>query len=352
MRVLLASDRPRRPVDSDATIRAATLQNRCVATLRPGTAQMRHDQPMLTAADVARVAEEEGLGAHAEELLGCVRAGWRIVPAGDGPASGRSRVGGSPDLTADEQWPRNGRGIPLAFVAQIDCGALPPIDPRWAGTVASWRHEGQLVRLFTDAADNWEFGAARALTCASSAELTRTSAPALPEPFPPGGPNEGLEDQERARYYVLPETAIRLEPFLTAPETHPRLAPEQFMQDETADRYLQWTYRLRVDGRRNDGSQLLDPWAVSHLLGEATSVQEDVRGIGCMVNREEGWGSELPGPDPALVDEDAWQVMLGLHTGLALGLEIHDGGSIHLLAPVADLAVGRLDRLLYVFDSC
>jgi hypothetical protein len=34
-----------------------------------------------------------------------------------------------------------------------------------------------------------------------------------------------------------------------------------------------------------------------------------------------------------------------------LSLEIHDGGAIQVLAPVADLAEGRLERLVYGVSS-
>lgn len=35
----------------------------------------------------------------------------------------------------------------------------------------------------------------------------------------------------------------------------------------------------------------------------------------------------------------------------ALSLSIHDGGALHILAPAADLAAGRLDRLAYGVES-
>ncbi len=50
--------------------------------------------------------------------------------------------------------------------------------------------------------------------------------------------------------------------------------------------------------------------------------------------------------DRAVADRSAWQVLLALHVGETLGLEIHDGGAFHVLAPSADLAAGRLDRLV------
>lgn len=80
-----------------------------------------------------------------------------------------------------------------------------------------------------------------------------------------------------------------------------------------------------------------------HLLGEACSIQDDVRGYGVMFAEEPSWGADFA-PDPALADEDAWRVLLALHFDERIDLHIHDGGAIHVLAPVADLAAGRYDR--------
>lgn len=43
------------------------------------------------------------------------------------PGEGHSRLGGLPDLPADLDWPCGANGKPLAFLAQIELAALPPI---------------------------------------------------------------------------------------------------------------------------------------------------------------------------------------------------------------------------------
>lgn len=280
---------------------------------------------MLGVEEVVALATEEGLGEHARELARCVRPSWRLEPGG----GGRSRVGGSPDLAAHETWPRNARGIPLAFAAQIDCRGLT--DP------CPWAHGGRLVRLFTDALDDWELGTAHALACDPDEPLMTTQAPPIPDPWPEGGEWDDLTPEDRARMYVLPETSVRLQPFLTAPETHPVLRPDFHGHDDTSDRYLEWTYRLRFDGGRTQDEEPA-PWETCHVLGEATSVQDDVRGIGTMLR-------------PELGDVDDWQVLLALHSNEHFGLQIFDSGAIHILAPVEDLAAGRLDRLVYEISS-
>jgi uncharacterized protein DUF1963 len=267
---------------------------------------------VLSAAQVIALAREEGLGEADEDLLALVRPGWRIVSGGDG----RSRVGGSPDLAAGESWPVTDEGVPFGFVAQIDCSALPPIAPEWRDRLRPWKHDGRLLRLFANTLDDYELGAACALACDPAAELTRARAPRVPDDF----------DEDDAQLYRFPETAVRFEPFLTAPET---------------EAHLDWSYRLRIDGAPNDETVEIIPWEVHHVLGEGMSVQDDIRWAGSMMYPD----------DPVLADEDAWQILLGLHTDHLLRLEIFDGGSLQILAPIADLAEGRLDRLVFGADS-
>jgi uncharacterized protein YwqG len=39
-----------------------------------------------------------------------------------------SHLGGRPTLPAELEWPRTRSGVPLHFLAQIDCAELPPSD--------------------------------------------------------------------------------------------------------------------------------------------------------------------------------------------------------------------------------
>jgi hypothetical protein len=143
---------------------------------------------------------------------------------------------------------------------------------------------------------------------------------------------------------------VSLHPFLTAPETHPTLRRTLFDDDPDAERYEEWAARVRLDGNPDCPPF---PYKVQHPSGEPTWVQDDVRFTGVMFNRPDGyWAAVACRPaDPALTMQDAWAVLLGLHADDAFGLEIHDGGAIQILAPVADLAAGRLARLLCSVDS-
>jgi hypothetical protein len=44
-------------------------------------------------------------------------------------------------------------------------------------------------------------------------------------------------------------------------------------------------------------------------------------------------------------------VLLELHDDPSIDLHILDGGAFYVLAPVADLATGRMDRLVSVVES-
>jgi hypothetical protein len=93
-------------------------------------------------------------------------------------------------------------------------------------------------------------------------------------------------------------------------------------------------------------------YELQHLLGEPISVQDDVRLDGATFSQGEFWAGVLGRRrDPSLASPDAWVVLLGLHSDDEFRLEIYDGGAIHLLAPIIDLADGQLDRLVCSVDS-
>lgn len=82
-------------------------------------------------AEFRESAEEEGLSAYTERLVQICVPSLRLVP--DERSELRSRIGGSPDVPADFEWPRSSTGEPLTFVAQIDlaevrAAGLPTAD--------------------------------------------------------------------------------------------------------------------------------------------------------------------------------------------------------------------------------
>ena len=239
---------------------------------------------MLSSADVAQIAREEGLEAFAEELSAYARPGWHLLAGGaDRPAA--SKVGGDPDLGEGERWPLNRRGVPMAFVAQIDTSGLPAFDPPWK-LAAPWKHNGQLVRFFADLLDNpIASGPALALTTDPAGALTRTPAPPVPDHYPLGGRCDHHEPRDDL--YRLPETVVRVHPFLTAPETPRPCAPRGSTTTPTPT--------ATTNGRRGYASTARrtarrSPYELQHLLGEPISIEDDVRHTGVMFNAPTGTG--------------------------------------------------------------
>jgi hypothetical protein len=109
----------------------------------------------MTRREVLQPVEAEGLGAYAEDLVARVRPGWRLDldPGESGSRPGTSKIGGAPDLADGELWPRNARGIPMTFLAQIDGSSLPQLNPAWPDP-HPWAHGGELIRVFADLLDN------------------------------------------------------------------------------------------------------------------------------------------------------------------------------------------------------
>ena len=63
-----------------------------------------------------------------EAVISQLRPSIRLVPDVESVAGGRSRIGGTPDVTEGFEWPRSRRGLPLAFVMQIDLTDVQPLD--------------------------------------------------------------------------------------------------------------------------------------------------------------------------------------------------------------------------------
>jgi hypothetical protein len=304
---------------------------------------------------VRSIACEEGLAEFADRLVDSVVPGWRLDDREDAvlAASGASKIGGDPDLAVGESWPINHRGIPMTFLAQINTDELPELAEEWAA-VTPRPAAGVLLRVFANLVDDpVEPGPARVLATALADELMRTAAPGIPSPWPTGGQWDNVDLSERVS--ELPEASVKLTGFLTAPETHPILSPDGgFSSGPMGDRYYAWANRLRLDGRDyNAGSsEGRMPWEVHHFLGEASSVQADVRGYAAAMFATASVAAFLGyEPDARLAHDDAWQTLLSLHNDDNLGLDILDGGVYTVLVPTVDLREGTFHRTVCAIDS-
>jgi hypothetical protein len=281
---------------------------------------------MWSEEDVRRVAASLLPDVAVEAAVAAIRPGWRLEECDD-HAAATVRVGGSATLVAGEDWPHNARGIPLTFLCEIHTGRLPPLPAEWADRITMPAHAG-VLRLFADLIDNPYAPSPVLISSLPAGETRRMPPPPIPEPFPPGGPFDDAVTEHRVGQ--LPETAARTIPFLTLPEWRPGT------EWDDDDAWRQLSYLVRVerditwlrDPMRDDRSP--DPWSISHVLGEPTSIQEDVRLAARDMHQ-----------DPDLRDVGAWQVLVALHRQL---VSVFDGGAYHVLVPAHDLVDGRWDR--------
>ena len=228
---------------------------------------------LLDRDEVAALIDACGLGEHREAVLGAVLAGYRLEPGG----SGRTRIGGLPDVADGEVWPRGEDGIPYTFVAQVDCSALPPLSGDFPGP--EWHHGGALLRVFAALdARVPEPGPALALACPPGAPVSRAELAPRPDPMPASA---WEADDESLR--MLREAPVRPVPFLTAGVGWAVL-PEEARED-AATRYRTFAQRLAAGGAPPLRGR---PRGAPQLLGHAESVQgEDPRYAGGWLLRDE-----------------------------------------------------------------
>ncbi len=156
-----------------------------------------------------RIACEERLAEYAESLVDVVCPGWRLDLREERAAPpGRSKIGGDPDLASDESWPHNYRGIPMTFLAQVNCDELP--DPAGEWTASGLRPPaGLLLRVFANLVDNpFEPGPARVLATSLTRQLVRAPAPGIPSPWPAGGQWDDLDASELPQASVSPTSFL------------------------------------------------------------------------------------------------------------------------------------------------
>ncbi len=122
-----------------------------------------------------------------------------------------------------------------------------------------------------------------------------------------------------------------------------------------ADRYYAWANRLRLDGRDYNAGSYTGrmPFEVHHFLGEASSVQSDVRFDGAALFENAKIAAFLGyQPDAQLAHPGAWQTLLSLHNDDSFGLEILDVGAYTVLVPTVDLRAGTFHRTVCAIQSC
>jgi len=89
-----------------------------------------HAEQLAHSKRLAKAAKQQGVDVAQMERVArpCVELTTRAPTAAD-KAIGSSRIGGTPDLPAGVDWPEGSDG-PMAFVAQLDLGAIASYDPQ------------------------------------------------------------------------------------------------------------------------------------------------------------------------------------------------------------------------------
>lgn len=250
-----------------------------------------------------------GLGACTEELIDALRPAYRLEPARDGA----HRIGGTPDLIAEETWPRNESGDELTFIGQLDVGAIPTL-PGAGAEVEEWRSTAGFVRLFADLLDDQSHPArVTALIADAAAPRTRAATPART-----AGP-DGLGEFEECAVDALPCWCLE--------DDHPGVECAAAIDPGGIDNapLLELSHRLHAGRSLDRGWHVLP-----QLLGTPAVVQDDPRYDGAYALR-----------DPALQDIAAWTLLLQFDDTFA---DYGDGGGFFVVIPRRDLATGRYER--------
>lgn len=294
---------------------------------------------MLSKLQVAQLARECGLSPWADALVATVSVGWELsAMEGADQALGASKIGGLPDLAPGERWPMNRRGIPMALMAQLDLSQLLAPTQGWTPEDAGWTPPSGLMRIFADVADSpSSMCRAAVLLCPTDAPLRSATPPPVPDPWPAGSPNEWFDREERQQ--VLPEIAVKLSPFLSAPELQPEASAEWDGSPDAPQNYQRWLDQLRIGDRGDE--------VTFSLIGHPLSIHNDIRGAAAFGFRD--FLTEQPGEN--LDDVSAWRPLLTLFGEDAYGVHISDIGAFHILLPAQDLIDNCYERLVCIPEA-
>lgn len=250
--------------------------------------------------------------AEAQSILEVVRAGWRLDAV---RKPSRIWLGGRPELTPDETWPTNDRGVPMTFLAQVDTEALPALDDEWRATV-ELPDRRQVFRVFADLLDGpHDPGPAVVLATADAASLSAAAVPAIATPLPSGGPSDGLSMSER--FWDLRQRFGRARPTVTLPRDLTGV-----VDNDAAD-------AVGLASQLWGSSGELAPWEFDHFCGHGFNYGIDDR----VVVEPRG---EVP---------SHWRTLVAIHD--RPDQEILDEGSFTVLVRLTDLQRGAVSMQGY-----
>ncbi|GES32075.1 YwqG family protein [Streptomyces angustmyceticus] len=253
-------------------------------------------------------------------------------PAAAGPAPGEGpaadpvagRLGGLPELPEAEEWPVwEGQG-PLAFVASLDCAALPSaaldIALPTEGTLAFFSFDGQVddgwAVVTPDEPDSW--AGARVLYVPAGVPVAQRAAPEGIRPYPEVPLTSRVETT--APYARHP--VVRHE-FAPVPEDHP-------VYGDAFEEAL-WDHSAGTEHR---------------IGGHADPVQGDVE-----TEVARGALGSPPWDDPRIGEEALrWVLLAQFDSDDDAGMMWGDCGALYWLIRPEDLAARRFDRAMFTWQ--
>lgn len=245
----------------------------------------------------------------------------RLTPVKDG--SGKTRLGGQPELPDAVQWP-SWKGQPLSFVAQVDLGEMQNAAPNAllpkAGVLAFFYDREQQTWGF-DPADR---GSWRVLYFPAGTVLH-------PRPFP--------ESLKESRFTAVP---LRASAEATLPPEED-LPATLSLDDDAAEKYRAARERLASGGD-----------ARHRLLGHPELVQNPMQlecqlaSNGIYVGDPEGF--ESPRAKALAPGAGEWRLLLQVDSESAAGMTWGDMGRLYFWIRESDLKQQKFDRVWMVLQ--
>ncbi len=273
--------------------------------------------------ELQELLDELGLQRAAGEITQLARTGWRLttkrVREADPPV-GASRIGGLPDLPPGVSWPE-GKGLPLAFIAQIRLEDLEDDDnPLPARGLLSFFYDAEQRTWGFDPADR---GSWRVFHFDAAETLVRREPPDL---------------LSWARYAPR---AVTFERFLSLP-TYDQLTERLELREEEHVAYY----------------GLPEAWAEEHvgdsgphhqLLGHPELIQGDMR-LECQmashgVYMGDGSWRDDPRSEALAEDADDWRLLLQIDSDDDAQMMWGDLGMLYYWIRRQDLAEGAFDEV-------
>lgn len=360
--------------------------------------------------DLRRHVVEAGLGRHAETLLGVARPALRLVavdaserapavPAASGSGdsrrarsdppetgtegsvqtSGRTRLGGLPDVPDGFRWPTRHRtrvrygdrieaGAPLPFVAQINLAELPPVDgaetPLPTRGMLWFFYDARFLAYDADDADGFRV----VYSEAGPDDLRRAEVPEGPGTSGDADPFEVFDP-----VVLTPRAELSLPSPNTDPDRGLGLPLNPVVDEDESEAYYEMVERWDLGGTEAQGSTAADepptlPPPVHRVMGWPFLIQNDDMEAECEVSTRHpgvlgrlgdavrsataGGSREDQGRAFERVARDSWQLLLQVDSDDDAGMMWGDSGLLYFWIRKDDLAARRFERVWCVMQCC